>query len=486
MKTIHSILLCTTILVSFTFCTKKENDTPVIPPTNLTISTTENNFTTIGGTIDVNVTSNAKWSVTDTSLWLTTIADSANGKFTITVDKNLKTAERISFIKITAGDSAKSLKIIQSGNYFNFVEVGHDSITPDQTDIRNLTSLELSKLMKVGWNAGNSLDAIGGETAWGNPKITKQLIDSIKKAGFNTVRIPVAWSNFSIDATYTIKSAWIARVKEVVKYVTDNDMYAIINIHWDNGWMQPTAAKQEYVNNRLEVMWHQIAVNFRDCNDHVLFAGTNEVCVTGVYSAPTVEQYSVQNGFNQIFVKAVRATGGKNHYRHLIVQGFNTNIDYTFKFLTIPTDVIKDRLMVEIHYYDPYNYTLSENNNITQWGKLATEASKTETWANESYADIQFQKLKIKFIDKGYPVIMGEYGVIARTNLGSTDLNNQYTTNRCYYLNCITKSALRYGIVPIIWDNGGTGNFAMGLFNRSNGSKAYPAEINAIVSAIAK
>ena len=131
-----------------------------------------------------------------------------------------------------------------------------DSIAPDQTGMRNLSSVELAKEMIPGWNVGNSLDAIGSETAWGNPKIAQRLIDSIKAAGFNAVRIPVAWSNHIDTISFTIDPTLMARVEEVVNYVLNDNMYAIINIHWDGGWMQPTYARQDYVDNRLAAMWH--------------------------------------------------------------------------------------------------------------------------------------------------------------------------------------------------------------------------------------
>jgi len=193
-------------------------------------------------------------------------------------------------------------------------------ISPDTADMRQITCIALAKEMKVGWNVGNSLEATGGETSWGNPLISKTLIDSVKAAGFNAVRIPVAWSKFSDASTFTIQTTWLKRVGEVVNYVLDNNMYAIVNIHWDGGWMQPTYASQEYVNNRLSLMWKQIATYFRDYNDHLLFAGTNEVMVKNDYNAPTREYYTVQNSFNQTFVTTVRATGGRNAYRHLVVQ----------------------------------------------------------------------------------------------------------------------------------------------------------------------
>jgi endoglucanase len=363
----------------------------------------------------------------------------------------------------------------------NRSDVPVDSIPPDQTGMRNLTSVELAQEMVPGWNVGNSLEAIGSETAWGNPLITQTLIDSIKAAGFHAIRIPVAWSNSMDTTTFEISSTVMERVEQVVNYVLSDGLYAIINIHWDGGWMQPTYARQAYVNNRLAVLWNQIAVYFRDYDDHLLFAGTNEVMVTGNYGTPTVEYYTVQNSFNQTFVTTVRSTGGRNTYRHLAVQGFNTNINFTYSFLTIPTDGTANRLMVEVHYYDPYNFTINSGSTITQWGKNATNPAKTETWANESYVDAQFQKMKTKFIDLGYAVILGEYGAMARLNLGSPELNAEHAGYRRYYMEYITRSLERHGLVPFYWDNGYTGDNSFGLFNRSTGAKVYPDIVKAII-----
>jgi endoglucanase len=359
-----------------------------------------------------------------------------------------------------------------------------DSIPPDDTGMRNLTSFQISKEMVPGWNVGNSLEAIGGETAWGNPLITQTLIDSVQAAGFKSVRIPVAWSNGMNASTYEISPALMARVEQVVNYVLNDGMYAVINIHWDGGWMQPTYAKQDYVNTRLAALWRQIAVYFRDYDDHLLFAGTNEVMVEGNYGTPTKEYYTVQNGFNQTFVTTVRSTGGCNAYRHLVVQGFNTNINYTVSYFAAPKDAVANKLTVEVHYYDPYDFTLNTNSSITQWGKYATDPSKTETWANEPYVDAQFQKMKAKFIDGGYAVLLGEYGAIARLNLGSNALNAEHAEFRRYYIEYVTGSMVRHGLVPVIWDNGFTGDKSMGLFNRHTGAQAYRTIIKTIMDVV--
>jgi endoglucanase len=469
-KASFSLILLSIVFLFVTSCHKKD----VVA--ELSVSSAEVLFNSDGGTNEVNISCNTNWRVSNTSPWcsVSTSAGNNNSKFILTVQPNSGTSERMASISVTAGTMTKVIKVRQFGKTVN------DSTAPDQTGMSNLSSVELAKNMKIGWNVGNSLEAIGGETAWGNPQISQRLIDSVKAAGFNTVRIPVAWSRFTDASTYKIDTTWMARVEEVVNYVVKNNMYAIVNIHWDGGWMQPTYAKQDYVNDRLAKMWRQIAIRFRNYGDHLLFAGTNEVLVDGDYGTPKTEYHTVQNSFNQTFVSTVRSTGGRNTYRHLVVQGFNTNIDHTVNYFKTPFDPTEHRLMVEVHYYDPYNFTLNDNSTITQWGKNATNPSKTETWANEAYADRQFLKMKTKFIDNGYAVILGEYAAMARLNLGNDAANAEYAEYRRYYIEYITKSAIDHGLIPFYWDNGFTGDKGSGIFNRGTGAKAYPEIVKAI------
>ena len=342
--------------------------------------------------------------------------------------------------------------------------------------MRDLTSLQMSKLMGSGWNLGNSLEAIGGETAWGNPATTQALMSSVKAAGFKTVRIPVAWKQYA-DADDKIGAAWMARVAEVVGYAQKAGLYVMINIHWDGGWMKPTYANQVAVNARITRFWTQIATQFKNADDTLLFAGTNEVMVEGDYGTPTAEYVAVQNSFNQAFVTAVRATGGNNTKRHLVVQGFNTNIDHTVNFAVMPTDTTADRLMMEIHYYDPYNFTLNADSKLWQWGAGA-DAALSEAWANEAHADAQFQKMKAKFVDRGIPVILGEFGAIRRTEYAGSE---RY---RLAWDRSIARSAWTHGVVPVYWDAGAAlSNHSMGLFDRATGAQVYPEIIQALVGA---
>jgi endoglucanase len=361
--------------------------------------------------------------------------------------------------------------------YAESYTVEADSIAPDSTGMSSLNSYEFSKKFGRGWNLGNSLEAIGGETAWGNPKTTQRLIDSVKAAGFNSIRIPVAWSRFSDPDNYIIDTNWLARVEEVVNYALNDSMYVIMNEHWDGGWLQPTYAEQEAVNERLATMWQQIAVHFRDYDDHLIFAGTNEVLFDDNYGAPSVEYYTVQNGFNQVFVNTIRSTGGRNVYRYLAVQGYLTNIDYTVSYFSMPSDIVEKKLIVEVHYYDPYDFTLNSSSALYVWGK---DAPGSQSWANESHADDQFQKMKTNFIDNNYAVILGEYSAMARLDLGDS-LNESYAAYRLYWTKYITWSIVKHGLVPYYWDSGYTGNHASGIFDRSTGEQAYPDIINAII-----
>jgi endoglucanase len=491
-KQIFQIITLLIVVAGSFSCNKTEIQAAVLTVTPDSIS-----FQAEGGTADIQVTCNTTWTISTSSDWCVLPFQSSenNGKATIAISKNSTSEIRSAIVYLKADQLTREVKVLQKGivppidttsvTPIDTTTVPVDTISdnpddedPDAVGMRTIDAATFLKEMKAGWNLGNSLDAVGGETAWGNPKVTQQLIDSVKAAGFNAVRIPVAWSKFSDESNFTIDENWLKRVEEVVNYVLDDDMYAIINIHWDGGWMQPTYNKQEYVNTRLSIMWEQIANQFIDYGDHLLFAGTNEVMVDGNYGTPSKEYYTVQNSFNQTFVTTVRNTGGKNKYRYLVVQGFNTNIDYTVSYAAMPADIVEKRLLMEVHYYDPYDFTINESSKITQWGKDATDASKTETWANEAYADKQFNKMKTKFVDNGIPVIIGEYGAMARTS------DADHAKYREYYMSYVTGSIYKHGLTPFYWDNGGTGNNGMGIFDRKTGKQAYPAIVKAIIDAV--
>ncbi|HJV62175.1 MAG TPA: glycoside hydrolase family 5 protein [Albitalea sp.] len=336
--------------------------------------------------------------------------------------------------------------------------------------MRNITSLQMSAQMSPGINLGNTLEAIPNETAWGNPVPTQALMDAYKAAGFKSVRIPVAWSQYA-DANNNISPTWMAHVKQVVDYARNAGLYVIVNIHWDGGWMDhPTLDRQAAISAKITAFWTQIANAFKDYDDHLLFAGTNEVGMANTWGTPQAEWVTVQNGFNQAFVSAVRATGGNNAQRHLVVQGYQTNIDIAYASNTLPADSVANRLFFEIHYYDPFDFTINGNSAIWQWGSIATDASATETWANEAWVDAEFQKMKTKFIDHGVPVILGEYGAYAKPAYPGMQPFVDY------WAQVVTRSASQHGAVPMWWDTGA-------LIDRRTGAQKMPDLIGKIVGA---
>jgi hypothetical protein len=257
-----------------------------------------------------------------------------------------------------------------------------------------------------------------------------------------------------------------------VDYAIGNGMYVVLNIHWDGGWLEehPLFAFEEAVNQKQQAYWTQIANHFRNYDEHLLFAGTNEVHAD--FGTPTTEHITVQQSYNQTFVNAVRATGGNNASRTLVVQTYNTNIWHGLDFFTLPADSASDRLMVEVHHYDPYDYTLNPSGSCLYWGApFPTQGACT--WAQESYVDDLFARVKAEWVDQGIPVIIGEYGVATRPNL---DL-----ASRQYYLEYTNAAAADNGIKTFYWDNGFLGNNGFALFNRNNGAVVDQGALDAVM-----
>lgn len=366
--------------------------------------------------------------------------------------------------KIFRKNSALSSQF-SKGIHFIIVVIGFLFSIPVWSQLP--TAQDIAHKMKVGWNMGNTLEAICGETVWGGAITTQELIDSVKAAGFNTVRLPCAWFCHSDTITNEIDEAWLARVKEVVDYCINDSMYVIINIHWDNGWLENRVnkANQDQVNERQEAYWTQIAEYFVDYDEHLLFAGSNEPNVNDATGMAVLLSY------HQTFIDAVRSTGGNNSSRTLIIQGPSTDIDKTNQLMnTLPTDQIEDRLMVEVHYYTPYQFCLMSED--ATWGKMfyywgkghhsTTDVTRNATSGEESDMDKYFRMMKTKFVDKGIPVIIGEFGAYKRKLNPPSDqeLNNASVE---YYNGYVVKSAISNGLIPYYWDTN------MGLFNRSTG-----------------
>ena len=340
------------------------------------------------------------------------------------------------------------------------------------------TAQEIADEMTVGWNLGNTLEAMCSETAWGGAKTTQKLIDKVKESGFNAVRIPCAWDCHSKDGV--IDSEWIARVREVVDYCLNDNLYVILNMHWDGGWLENnvTPEAEERVNAKQAIYWKKIAEYFKDYDEHLLFAGTNEPNVEDA------EGMAVLMTYLQTFVDTVRSTGGNNSSRTLVVQGPSTDIKKTNELMNaLPKDTIDNRLILEIHYYTPYQFCIMDKD--ADWGKMfyywgkdnhsTTDPERNATWGEEEDVERLFGLMKTKFVDQGIPVIVGEFAVGRRRLRG--EANQQlHDASREYFYKYVVGSIVEKGMIPFCWDTN------MQLFNRGSGKILDQGVIDAIMS----
>ena len=463
--------------------------TPVIKKT-LTVTPDSLEFVIEGGIDSITISTDAReWSVVSTETWVTTSVDFGITKqktIAVTVDKNPVKGVRTAYLKIAAPDAdtatVKIIQVTRSVTGTDFPDYSNP-IPADNTGM-NSTALQLAKQMFMGWNLGNTLEVPGSETAWGNPKATQLLIDSVKAAGFNAIRLPCAWNSYIQDAkTYKIKDSWLARVKEVIDYCYKNNMYIILNIHWDGGWLENncTVAKQDINNIKQKALWEQIAVYLRDYDEHLMFAGSNEPNVDNA------TQMAVLMTYHQTFVDAVRSTGGRNAYRTLVIQGPSTDITKTNQLMnSMPADKVSNHLMAEVHYYTPWNFCGMTKDET--WGSMyyywgngyhsTTDTGHNASWGEETDVIKLFQLMKVKFADKGIPVILGEFGAGRRNNL-TGDALTLHLASRAYFYEYIFKQAKNYGMVPFLWDTGIHNSFDMGVIDRNSGAisdrQAYTA-----------
>lgn len=333
-----------------------------------------------------------------------------------------------------------------------------------------LTALEATRLMGNGINLGNTLEAcdnnvgiktntpLSYETHWGQPKTTQAMIDGMKAAGFDTIRIPVAWmtnATHLYEGDYTIDADYMDRVEEVVRYARKAGMYVIVNDHWDGGWYgmfgSESAETRALAMEAYKGMWQQIAERFRDYSDYLIFESANEELGTrfdensALYCSDSVvtylnddERYALTNEINQTFVDVVRATGGNNATRFLLIAGYGTNIDQTCDDrFQMPKDTAVSKLMVSVHYYDPWSYCgASSAASATKWGKVS----------DYEYMDQQLAKMT-KFTEAGYGVVIGEYGALPCSD-GLKDNTLAYHTA---FLDTCTK----YNLTNCLWDCSG-------------------------------
>lgn len=323
--------------------------------------------------------------------------------------------------------------------------------------MRNITSQQLVEDMTFGWNLGNTLDVCQAdrdgdgkinehveagekvdETLWGNPKATKELFTSLKKNGVNAVRIPVTWRDH-MDSDGNIDREWMDRVQQVVDYAYSQGMYVIINVHHDGGgdpkfgaWIIEESQKDyNTFLKKYKNIWKQIAERFKNYSDYLIFESMNEVGFDTLYNKNKADAYNLINKINQDFVDIIRATGGNNAKRHLLIAGYYTDIERTCNSLYKMPDDKAGRCILSVHYYTPWDFCTCDIKHT--WG-TNSEVRQMETLIG---------KMKKNFVDKGIPVIIGEYAA------SGSDLSSCI-----FFIEKLNKLCSDYGIATFIWDSG--------------------------------
>lgn len=352
--------------------------------------------------------------------------------------------------------------------------------TVEAKELPESDGLKFVKGLKIGWNLGNTLDAtISGstetasETSWGNPATTEEMIKAVKSAGFNTIRVPVTWHNH-VDKEYKIADEWIKRVKEVVDYGYKNGMYVILNIHHDTDkkYFFPTYDCLDNSKNYVKTIWQQVSEAFKDYNDHLIFESMNEPRLIGTDKEWWVDEKSeeakeaidciVQT--NQEFVNVVRASGGNNEKRYLMVPSYCASPTYACSDLFKLPDDPSNKIIVSVHAYEPYNFALSDQMNAT---KFDAERMGRQI-------DNVLDPIYEKYTSKGIPVVIGEFG---SRNKGDN------TESRVNHAGYYVAAARARGISCVWWDNNafsGSGEL-FGLYDRNEGQWVYPDIVLALM-----
>ncbi len=338
----------------------------------------------------------------------------------------------------------------------------------DRPRIETITPVELCEEISIGWNLGNSLDATGGsgldtETSWGNPKTTEELILAVKKAGFNAVRVPTTWYKHVSGTNYTIDAEWMDRVQEVVDYAYDNGMYVILNAHHED-FNDPYESTYKQASKELCAIWKQVATRFKDYDERLIFEGQNEPRKKGTnveWNGGDAEGRKVVNKLNADFVKTVRATGGNNKYRCLMIPTYAASAGGLNGF-ELPDD---DRLIVSIHAYTPYNFAMNYGGGTKKFSSTDRNSVQEIDWLAST--------LNEKFISKGIGAIIGECGATDKDNL----------SDRLRWAEYFPAAFAKYGIPVFLWDNNayGTGDEKYGLINRTTLEWKYPDYIKTLV-----
>ena len=426
-----------------------------------------------GETLEIPVLATGEYTATVSDTWMEIVPAPVRGL-----------VESKVYVKVAANYRAEaregSVTIALDSDDTQSVTVAIKQTATPSTGQCDETAFQTAANISMAINIGNTLEAIGGETAWGAAKINADYIRSIRESGFDAVRLPVAWYNHSDKNTLKIDESWMNRVDEVVQLCIANGLYVFMNIHWDEGWMELNIDSYSPDVDRIQrELWTQIADRFKDYDKHLVFCGANEAGQDTQASADALKAYM------QTFIDVVRASGSNNANRVLVVQSPGTDIDRAVKYCAgnLPKDKVADRMMLEVHCYDPSDFTILQNDG--EWGANSkvryfwgqdyhTGTDRDCTWGEENHIDTQMQKLKANFVDKGIPVIIGVFGCGRRRSFVASIDEDRHRASRCYYHSYIVKSAKTNGAVPFLWDTPNE------MFNRQTGAVIGPDNLAAI------
>lgn len=465
----------------------KENtdDSTPTAPTAITADPATISATVSGGSFSVKLTAPARPKVSGLPDWISLTDGTFNAKtyqITVTLNVAANTAyeTRSATLTVSAtGAPDATISVTQDAR-----EEVKDPNLPDNEAARR--SLE----MGLGWNMGNHFDAysngVASETAWGGTPATQETFNGVKAAGFTTVRIPVTWLGHIGDAPdYTLDETWLNRVYEVVEYAENAGLNVIINTHHDEDhgdahWLNLAGAvNSEDTNTQIKeeiaAVWTQIANKFKDKGDFLMLESFNELIYGSEWSSSsnTEKKCNIINEWNQVFVTAVRATGGNNATRWLGVPGYAASPNY-LSYLTVPTDPA-GKTMVAFHCYDPYDYTIGEKQ-LANWGHTGTAYPRGE----QEIKDL-FNNIYTNYIAKNIPIYMGEFGCSMR-NYADKKAWAYYL----YYMEYFVKAARTFGIPAILWDNENEGYGAEHHPYINHGTGAYIGHSQEVVDAMVK
>ncbi len=423
----------------------------------------------------------------DAKSWLS-YEDGVFSKYRMTVKLKLAANEtyepRSAEVTVSAkGCTSVKISVSQEGK-----KVIKDPVLPSNTAVAR--TLELG----LGWNMGNHFDAyangVASETAWQGKSATQATFNGVKAKGFTSVRIPVTWMGHIGEAPeYKLDEEWLNRVYKVVGFAENAGLKVILNTHHDedhgesdgNHWQNlKGAVDNEEVNKQVKeeiaAVWTQIAGKFKDKGDFLMLESFNELIYGSEWHATTnvEKKCNVINEWNQVFVDAVRKTGGNNATRWLGVPGYAASPNF-LSYLTVPKDPA-GKVMLAFHCYDPYDYTIGDKQ-LADWGHTGKAYPKGEEEIKEL-----FNKLYTNYVAKDIPIYMGEFGCSMRDKSDA-----KAWAYYLYYLEYFVKCARTFGISGFLWDNGasGYGKERHGYVDHGDGSYTTTGEapVKAMVKA---